>query len=166
MREQFSAPQGAAGSEGAPAFPDRVRHAPVTDRVNAEPAILNGMSSSEAYWIGVLSMAVNLLIAGMILAITGLWQLMLLIPLMGTAAILWCASLYLQKVKRGRPEAYYTQAIHLWMAQRGLTRSRFLRHQGYWSLGRSLGFSLVSPLDPAPQEACEVGPIAARAEPQ
>ena len=54
--------------------------------------------------------------------------------------------------KRGRPDAYYTQAIHLWLAQRSLAKPRFITYHGWWSLGRSFDLSLASPLEP-PQES-------------
>ena len=66
----------------------------------------------------------------------------------GTALTLWFGSQVLARVKRGRPDAYYTQAIHLWLAHRGLTRPKFITYHGWWSLGRTLDFSLDSPFDP------------------
>lgn len=129
-----------------------VRHkaAPVTDRVNVEPSILNGMTVTEAKVIALASFGVFTVIGGIIFAATGLWHALFLLCIFGPMAILWFASLYLQTIKRGRPDAYYTQAIHLWLVERNLARSRFIRHHGYWDLGRSLDFSLVSPLEPPP----------------
>lgn len=120
---------------------------PLTDRVNVEPAILNGMTSTEASWIGLASMLAYGMAMGLLVAITGLWQL-LLVALVATILTLWFASLRLQAMKRDRPDGYYGHAIHLWMVQRGMQRARFLQHEGYWSLGRSLHLSLSSALKP------------------
>ena len=131
----------AAATESA-----RVR-APVTDRVNAEPAILNGMTVTEAKMIALASSIVFGVIGGLIFAVTRVWQAFLLLLIFGPGVTLWFSSTYLQRIKRGRPESYYTQAIHLWMAQHSLAKPNFIQHGGYWDLGRSLDFSLASPLD-------------------
>lgn len=124
------------------------QRAPITDRVNIEPAILNGMTVTEAQWIAGIAMVVFLLIGGLLYLVTGLWQFVLLLTVFGTALTLWFGSQVLARVKRGRPDAYYTQAIHLWLAHRGLTKPKFITYHGWWSLGRTLDFSLDSPFDP------------------
>ncbi len=129
----------------------RVR-APVTDRVNAEPSILNGMTFSEAQVIAGVSLAVFLVVGGLIFAATRVWQAVLLLALFGPVAVLWYSSQYLQTIKRGRPDGYYTQAIHLWMSERSLVKPKFIRHHGYWDLGRTLDLSLVSPLEPSTED--------------
>lgn len=118
--------------------------APITDRVNVEPAILNGMTASEAQVIGLVSLALCLMLGGALLAATGWWQALLLAALFGPLVILWFASKYLAKIKRNRPDGYYSQALHQKMAGWGLATSKFIDHTGYWSLGRTLPFSLAS----------------------
>ena len=132
---------------------EAVRHkAPVTDRVNVEPSILNGMNMPEAQVIGAVSLVVFLIVGGLVFSATRLWQVWLLLSLIGPTLALWFGSLYLARIKRGRPDAYYTQAIHLWLAQRSLVKPRFITYHGWWSLGRSFDLSLASPLEP-PQES-------------
>ncbi len=126
----------------------RLKAAPVTDRVNVEPSILNGMTVTEAKVIALVSFGVFLVIGGIIFATTGLWHALFLLAIFGPMAVLWSASLYLQTIKRGRPDAYYSQAIHLWLVERSLAKSNFIRHHGFWELGRSLDISLASPLEP------------------
>lgn len=125
------------------------QRAPITDRVNVEPPILNGMTVSEAQVIALASLAVFVLIGGVLFAVTRRWQFLLLLGIFGPAVTLWFASLYLARIKRGRPDAYYKHRIHLWLAARGLAKPRYITHDGWWSLGRSLDFSITSPLDPA-----------------
>ncbi|WP_156373378.1 TIGR03750 family conjugal transfer protein [Pseudorhodoferax sp. Leaf267] len=120
---------------------------PLTDRVNSEPAILHGMTSTEASWIGGVSFAVYFTLTGMVIMATGLWQLMLA-PLIATIATLWYGSMALQRVKRDRPDGYYTHVLQRWMSTYGLSKARFLRHAGYWSLGRTSEISLTSSLSP------------------
>lgn len=124
------------------------QRAPITDRVNVEPPILNGMTVSEAQVIGAASLVVFLLVGGLLFAVTLRWQFVLLLGIFGPIATLWFASLYLARIKRGRPDAYYRQRIDFWLAARGLARPKFITHDGWWSLGRTLDLSLASPLEP------------------
>lgn len=125
---------------------------PLTDRVNSEPAILHGMTASEATWLGGLSLFIYMMLTGLVIYATGLWQL-LLAPLIATIGTLWYGSMWLQKVKRDRPDGYYTHALQLWLSRHGLSRAQFVRHDGYWSIGRtdslSLRASLLPPVDAA-----------------
>lgn len=124
------------------------QRAPITDRVNVEPPILNGMTVSEAQVIGAASLVVFLLVGGLLFAVTLRWQSLLLLGIFGPVATLWFASLYLARIKRGRPDAYYRQRIHFWLAARGLAKPKYITHDGWWSLGRTLDLSLASPLEP------------------
>lgn len=129
--------------------------APVTDRVNIEPPILNGMNKGEAAVIAPTALVVFLLIGGFVFALTDIWQVMLILPLFGTMATLWYGSRYLARIKRDRPDGFYNQAIHLWRVEHGLARPKFIRHAGWWALGRTLDFSLASRLDPPKEEFTE-----------
>ena len=80
------------------------------------------------------------------------WQFMLVLGTFGPAFVLWFASQYLARIKRGRPDGYYTQAIHLWLAHRGLATPKFLIYHGWWGLGRSLDLSLASAFEPPPEK--------------
>ncbi len=123
-------------------------HAPLTDRVNAEPAILHGMSMTEAKVIGLVSFAVFSVIAVVLFVLTHLWQTGLLC-IFGPLLVLWYGSQYLEVIKRGYPDAYYTQFIRRWLAERGLADAHFMLHSGQWSLGRPMvGLDLSAPLMP------------------
>lgn len=125
------------------------QRAPLTDRVNVEPPILNGMTASEAQIIGLVALVSFLLIGALVFWATGRWQFLLLLAVFGPAVVLWLASLQLARLKRGRPDAFYQQRMHQWLADRGLVQPKTIVHHGWWSLGRTLEFSLVSPLEPA-----------------
>ena len=118
--------------------------APITDRVNVEPAILNGMTASEAQVIGLVSLVLCLMLGAFLVAVTGFWQSLLLVTLFGPLAVLWFSSKYLAQIKRNRPDGYYSQSMHLWLAGRGFTSCKFIHHDGHWSLGRTLPFALSS----------------------
>lgn len=133
-------------SAGAPA---RGIHAPLTDRVNVEPPILRGMTESEAAVIGLAALAVWLVVGAVLALVVGLWQVLLAAAVFGPIVTLWKASAVLARIKRNRPDGYYRQALSLWLAAHGLARQRFIRHAGYWSLGRGLPFSLQPPKAPS-----------------
>lgn len=141
---------------------------PLTDRVNSEPAILHGMTASEATWLGGLSLLIYTLLTGMVIYASGLWQL-LLAPLIATIGTLWFGSMWLQRIKRDRPDGYYGHALQLWLSRHGLSQARFVRHDGYWSIGRTESLSLRAALAPraealasAPVQVALVAPASER----
>ncbi|MFN3493251.1 MAG: TIGR03750 family conjugal transfer protein [Hydrogenophaga sp.] len=143
-------PENPSGNSRHAASAQARARAPVTDRVNVEPSILRGMTVTEAKVITVITVPSCLFMGGVLFLVTGIWQLLLILAVFGPIACLWFGSAYLQEIKRGRPDGYYTQAIHLWLARRGYVRSRFITHDGQWDLGRTLEFTLESPLHPRP----------------
>ena len=128
---------------------DAPARVPLTHRVNVEPSILRGMTVTEAKVLAAISIPLCLLLGSVLLVLTGFWQLLMLLAIFGPLAVLWFGSARLQELKRGRPDGYYTQALHLWLARKSLTKHQFLTHHGQWGLGRSLPFSLSHPLDPS-----------------
>ena len=113
------------------------RHDILADRLNAEPAIFKGCSSSElGVIVGVAALVwlpVSLILAWLAGAVTmgfGIAGVGIV------ATVLLMASLFL-RLKRNRPDGYYQQQIVLWLDDRGLKRSPFVRRRGAWDIGRS-----------------------------
>ena len=113
------------------------RHDILADRLNAEPAIFKGCSSSElGIIVGVAALVwlpVSLILAWLAGAVTmgfGIAGVGIV------ATVLLMASLF-QRLKRNRPDGYYQQQIVLWLDDRGLKRSPFVRRSGAWDIGRS-----------------------------
>lgn len=109
----------------------------LADRLNAEPAIFKGCSSSElGVIVGVAALVwlpVSLILAGLAGAVTmgfGIAGVGIV------ATVLLMASLF-QRLKRNRPDGYYQQRIVLWLDDRGLRRSSFVRRSGAWDIGRT-----------------------------
>lgn len=112
------------------------RHDILTDRVNAEPPILRGCSSTE---LGVL-----------LLASAGVWVPMSLFvgallgaafAGLGVAGVLIVGTVYvgatwLQKIKRGRPDGYYLQRLIVFLHDHRLHASGLCRRSGVWDIGR------------------------------
>jgi len=113
------------------------RHDILADRLNAEPAIFKGCSSSElGVIVGVAALVwlpVSLILAGLAGAVTmgfGIAGIGIV------ATVLLMASLF-QRLKRNRPDGYYQQRIVLWLDDHGLRRSSFVRRSGAWDIGRA-----------------------------
>lgn len=113
------------------------RHDILADRLNAEPAIFKGCSSSElGVIVGVAALVwlpVSLILAGLAGAVTmgfGIAGVGIV------ATVLLMASLF-QRLKRNRPDGYYQQRIVIWLDDRGLRRSPFVRRSGAWGIGRT-----------------------------
>ncbi len=114
-----------------------VRDDILATRLNAEPAIFKGCSSSElGLIVGVAALIwlpVSLLLAGLMGAVTMGFG----IAGVGVVAtVIVMASLF-QRLKRGRPDGYYQQQLLIWLDDRGLRRSRFVRRSGTWDIGRT-----------------------------
>ena len=109
----------------------------LADRLNVEPAIFKGCSSSELGIIVTLAvivwLPVSVLLAwafgapSMGLGIAG-------IAIVGTVVI--TASVF-QRLKRGRPDGYYQQQFTCGVSKLGLRRPPFICCNGCWAIGRS-----------------------------
>lgn len=109
----------------------------LADRLNVEPAIFKGCSSSELGIIVTLAviiwLPVSVLLAwGLGAASMGLG--MAGIAIVGTVVI--TASVF-QRLKRGRPDGYYQQQFTFGLSRLGLRRSPFICRNGSWAVGRS-----------------------------
>lgn len=120
---------------------------PLTDRVNTEPAIINGMSASEANYIGAVSLALSLLAGGVLFAVTGFWPLLIIVCMCGPLCALWYGSLYLQKVKRDRPDGFYVQSAHIWLSYSGIIKCRFNRHDRFYEIGVTAKIPFNPPME-------------------
>ena len=109
----------------------------LADRLNAEPVIFKGCSSSELGMIVAVAALVwlplSLLLAWLLGAITMGFGIAG-VGVVGTVVV--CATLF-QRIKRGRPEGYYQQRIRIRLHDLGLRRSPWVRRRGEWEIGRT-----------------------------
>ena len=112
------------------------RHDILAERLNAEPAIFKGCSSSELgvivgvaalVWLPLSLMAAKL--AGAITMGFGMAGIGIV------ATVLVMASVF-QRLKRNRPDGYYRQWFVRWLDERGLRRAPFVHRSGPWDIGR------------------------------
>ena len=115
-------------------FPAELDHV-VAARMNAEPSILRGCSSSELmlvaatatfFWVPV-SIAMAAFVGPVAIGVGGA---------LIVATVYIGAGLF-QRIKRGRPDGYYQQQIDHWLHKTGVRRSRFVILEGMPALGRT-----------------------------
>ena len=109
----------------------------LADRLNVEPAIFKGCSSSElGIIVGVAALVwlpVTLLLTDLMGAVTMGFGLAG-VGVVGTVIVM--ASVF-QRLKRGRPDGYYQQQVSIWFSDHGLRRAPFVRRSGAWDIGRT-----------------------------
>ena len=109
----------------------------LADRLNAEPAIFKGCSSSElGVIVGVAALVwlpVSLVLAGLMGAVTMGFGL----AGVGVVATVVVTATLFQRLKRNRPDGYYQQRFAIWLDDKGLRRSTLIRRSGSWDIGRT-----------------------------
>lgn len=108
------------------------------DRMNSEPMILRGCTSSE-----LVTLVTVAIIIWLPLSIFIAWVLDAIAMAMGIAGIgilitVFVMATLFQRIKRGRPDGYYQQVIALWLHDKRWRRSKFCAPDGLMSLGRTM----------------------------
>ncbi len=109
----------------------------LADRLNVEPAIFRGCSSSELGIIVTLAVIIWLPIS--VLLAWGLGAASMGLGIAGVAivaTVVITASIF-QRLKRGRPHGYYQQRFIIGLSALGLRASPFICRNGSWAIGRS-----------------------------
>ena len=109
----------------------------VYERINNEPVIFRGLSSSEIKT----GLIVTLITLIPVCAFLGYLLDRMLVGL-GTIGIFTMISVMFmgtifQRIKRGRPDGYYQQRTALWLNQFGFSSSNVVKYSGRWSNGRT-----------------------------
>lgn len=96
------------------------------------------MSATEASYIGGASLAIGVLIGGVLFFLTGYWHFIFVLGIALPMITIWYSSFYLQSIKRSKPERWYVQAFRIYLARKGIVKSRYITHDGYMELGRRI----------------------------
>ncbi len=113
------------------------RHDILADRLNAEPAIFKGCSSSELGVIAGVAVLVWLPLSLMLAGLAGAVTVGFGMAGIGiVATVLVMAGLF-QRLKRNRPDGYYQQRFVLWLDEQGVKRAPFVHRSGSWDIGRT-----------------------------
>jgi conjugative transfer region protein (TIGR03750 family) len=114
-----------------------MHNAPLTDRVNAAPSILRGLSGTETVIALSVFFPFFLIIGVIISSITGKWMIAPLAGFIGSFTAVWFGAGYIAGIKRNRPDHYYNQAAAIWLDKIGGPKSKFIRYSGNWEIGRT-----------------------------
>ena len=109
----------------------------LAERLNAEPAIFRGCTSSELGVIVGLAIAVWLPLSAVIAWLLGAPSMGLGMAGAATVISVVIGASVLQRLKRGRPEAYYRHRFALRLGELKLIRPPVITRQGDWGLGRT-----------------------------
>jgi conjugative transfer region protein (TIGR03750 family) len=109
----------------------------LADRVDAEPPIFRGCSSSELAVILALA-AVFWLPAGIFIGLLfGALTFAVGIAAAGITGSVVVIATAFRRIKAGRPDGYHQQRLVTWLHDQGFWRSPFIRRSGHWDLGRT-----------------------------
>jgi len=114
------------------------RRAFLADRLNTEPLMLFGCTSSEFSTLVIASAVVWIPLAFVIAGSIGAWSMGFGIVGIGMLATVYVAALVLRALKRNRPDGFYVQWIVIRLHESGLRKSRYIRRTGYWDIGRRI----------------------------
>lgn len=106
-------------------------------RLDTEPVIFRGCSSSELGMIVGVAAAVWLPLSFLLAGLLGAFTMGAGIAMVGVLATAFVMATVFQRLKRGRPDGYYQQRLRLKLEDLGLRRSGFIRRSGAWDIGRT-----------------------------
>ncbi len=112
-------------------------HETLADRLNAEPAIFKGCSSSELGMIVGLAIVVWLPLSLLLAWLLGAITMGFGIAGVGVVATVVVMATLFQRIKRGRPEGYYQQWLRIRLHTMGLYRTPWVLSSGSWDIGRT-----------------------------
>jgi conjugative transfer region protein (TIGR03750 family) len=107
----------------------------LADRVDYEPAVFKGVSSSEFF--SLCTLAASVMVPTTIVLAVFFRSVIVLIALpVGTFAIVYFGALMMTVRKRNRPQAYYEHSIHKLLVDHHVGRAKFILRSGRWLLSR------------------------------
>ena len=112
-------------------------HEILADRLNAEPAIFKGCSSSELGMIVGLAIVIWLPLSLLLAWLLGAITMGFGIAGVGVVATVVVMATLFQRIKRGRPEGYYQQWLRIRLETMGLYRTPWVLRSGSWDIGRT-----------------------------
>lgn len=106
------------------------------DRLNAEPVIFRGSTSTELLVIFTGAVAFWIPVGLFIAIVIGKIPMVLGIAAIGVLATVFFGSTLFQYLKRGRPDFYYQHRVIIKLHKLGFRKSRLILNTAAWSLGR------------------------------
>ena len=112
-------------------------HEILADRLNAEPVIFKGCSSSELGMIVGLAIVIWLPLSLLLAWLLGAITMGFGIAGVGVVATVVVMATVFQRIKRGRPDGYYQQWLRIRLQSTGIYRAPWVLRTGAWDIGRT-----------------------------
>lgn len=112
------------------------------DRLNVEPPVFKGCSTSELGAIAGLASLVWLPASLLVAALFGAVTMGFGVAGIGVVATVVVSAGLFQRIKRNRPDGYYQQRVFMWLGERRLLKTSYVTRTGTWDIGRSFDESL------------------------
>jgi len=109
----------------------------LAERLNSEPAIFRGCSSSELGVMVAVAAAFWLPASLIVTGLAGALPLGFGLAGLGIVGSVVLAASAFRRLKRNRPDGYYQQRLSLTLAALRLHRSPFIDRSGPWDIGRT-----------------------------
>lgn len=107
-------------------------------RLNAEPSIFRGCSLSELMMLTIVGACIWIPFWIIFCGVIGYLMMGVGIGILSIIGWVFVGGTLLQKAKRGRPVGYYQLRIRLFLENKGLIKTGFIRKTQKWDVGRRL----------------------------
>lgn len=109
----------------------------LASRLNFDVIVFRGNTRREMIVIALVSLALAILIFGVIAKVLiGMFLIGLGLSFPAAIPIGWLFATIMQKLKDGKPKGYVKQQFQLWLDGQGIKSSPFIRYSGKWSVRR------------------------------
>ena len=112
-------------------------HDVLADRVDIEPPIFKGCSSSELLAMLLAAVAVWIPLSLLLAFAVGKPAFALAILAVGVIGSVFFGAAFFQRVKRNRPDHYYVHVVKRTLHRAGLWSFPLAWRSGWWDIGRS-----------------------------
>jgi conjugative transfer region protein (TIGR03750 family) len=107
------------------------------DRLNGEPVVYRGLTSSELGFLAAGSIAFWLPICLVVSTLSGFFMMGFGAAALFALATVWVTSGWLQAMKRGRPSGFHILQLELLLHDLKLRHTPYIRRSGPWDIRRS-----------------------------
>ncbi|EBM5747153.1 TIGR03750 family conjugal transfer protein [Salmonella enterica] len=107
------------------------------DRLNREPVVFRGMTTSELFIALSGGFAAGLIGGIFPAAVLGIWALIPTGALAGAALAILVGGKWLARIKRGRPDTWLYRVMGAWFARHGYGDIRLVQKSAVWVIRRS-----------------------------
>ena len=108
------------------------------DRLNGEPVVYRGLTSTELAVVAAGAIALWLPISLVALGYAGYFMMGFGVAAILAVGTVWLTSTWIQAMKRGRPAGYHLLRLELLLHDLRIRRSCYVRYSGVWDIRRNV----------------------------